>query len=150
MLLLLKNEVRVRFAGSLPSLLLKIEQKGLLHWFQNIVLHTYQLLKRQNRTIIKENTRRTGLPCFSAALSCFRHHGGHNDFLPLPCFCNWWVGGYRLRTPITWGAAAPQTPRLYALMHGYPSHVAEWNFTAFPLGGACIFGGKCSARRLAD
>ena len=51
-----KNEVRVRFAGSLPSLLLKIEQKVLLHWIPNIVLHTYRLLRLQNRTIINENT----------------------------------------------------------------------------------------------
>ena len=65
-----KNEVRVRLAGSLPSLLVKIEQKGVLNWFQNIVLHTYQLLKRQNRTIIKENTRRTGLPFHFSSDRC--------------------------------------------------------------------------------
>ena len=58
---LVKNVIRVRFAGCLPSLLLKIEQKLLLHWIQNIVLHTYQLLNRQNRTIINENRRRTAL-----------------------------------------------------------------------------------------
>ena len=67
-----KNEVWVRFAGSLASLFLKIEQKRLFYWFPNIVLHTYQLLKRQNRTIINENRRRTELPCSSVSCLAVR------------------------------------------------------------------------------
>ena len=67
-----KNEVRVRFAGSLASLFLKIEQKRLFRWIPNIVLHTYQLLKRQNRSIINENRRRTELPCSSVSCLAVR------------------------------------------------------------------------------